>query len=458
MKTQRTTTRKPAAASTRRDFLKSSAAALAGTLAASAWQAPYVLADSEPNAKLGVAVIGGGGMGGYSVGQAQNERFVALVDVDDGTVAKVLADLKKNNKPEPKVYYDYRKMLDECQKDIDVVLIATPDHNHAPAAIRAINLGKHCFNQKPMAYNISECYALARAAKEKKALTQMGNQRHCQEPVRRLCEYIWGGAVGNVLESHTILGRNFGGSGGRPPSKPVPKNLHWDEWLGPAPFRDYHDGLHTFSWRSWRDFGTGTVGDMACHHLDFPFWALKLGEAKKFTIECLNTKGGSAEMYPQDNIVCWEVPARGDMPPVKVYAYDHDKLQSDMMKETAKKYGRNLNEFTLFVGDKGLIGSDAHIIPEEKHKEFKAPDKTVPRPKAGGPIEDLFACIKNGGTPCSNFIDAAAPLTAFALSSHLAMFAGVGKKLEWDVEKMECTNLPEVNKYLRREYRKGWEV
>jgi len=455
MTLQHSKSQKPVFTTTRRGFLKAGAA-LTGSIAAGVWQAPYVLAAPGPNSKLGVAVIGAEGMGSYSTDRALGERFVAFTEVEEARADKVLAKAK-NCSPQPKVYYDYRKMLEECQKDIDVVLIATPDHNHAPAAIRAINLGKHCFNQKPMAYNIYECYALARAAKEKKVLTQMGNQRHCDEPIRKLCENIWAGAVGNVTESHTILGRNFGGSGGRPASKPIPKGLHWDEWIGPAPYRDYHDGLHSFSWRSWRDFGTGTVGDMACHHMDFPFWALKVGEAKKFTIECLNTKGGSKEMYPQDNIVRWDIPARGNMAPVKIYAYDHDKLQSDMMKELAKKYQRNWNEFTFFVGEKGLIGSDSRLIPLENEKQFKAPDRRLPRAK-GGPIEDLFACIKNGGTPCSNFIDAAAPLTAFVLTAHLAMFAGVGKKLEWDVEKMECTNAPEVNKYLRREYRKGWEV
>jgi predicted dehydrogenase len=439
---------------TRRGFLKRGVA-LAG--AAALARGPYVLAEGAPASKLGVAVVGAGGMGGYSVDQALGQRLVALVDVDENIIAKVMKDKVKDLSPAPKVFYDYRKMLDECAKDIDAVLVATPDHNHAPAAIRAINLGKAAFSQKPLAHNIRECYVLANAAREKKVPTQMGNQGHCGEGIRRVCEYIWGGAVGNPTESHTILGRNFGGSGGRPPSKPVPPGLHWDEWLGPAPYRDYHDGLHAFSWRSWRAFGTGTIGDMACHHLDAPFWALRLGEAKTFTVECLNTKGGSAEMYPQDNVVRYEVPARGDMPPVKVYAYDHEGLKPEIMKETEKKYDRKFGEFTLFVGDKGLIGSDGRIIPEEKHKEFASPPKTLPRAH-GGPIEDLFWCIRNGGAPCSNFTDSAGPLTAFVLAGHLAQFAGVGKKVKWDVQKMQCTNMPGLNQFVRRTYRPGWEV
>ena len=442
---------------TRRGFLKHGLA-VAGTVgAAGALRGPYVLGADKPNSKLGVAVVACGGMGDYSVNSAFSERVVAIVEVDDNTIARVMNGKFKDVSPQPKVYYDYRKMLDECHQDLDAVLIATPDHNHAPAAMRAIHLGKATFCQKPLAHNIRECYELAKAAKEKKVLTQMGNQGFCGEGIRRACEYIWAGAVGNVLEAHAILGRNFGGNGGRPPSQPVPTSLHWDEWLGPAPYRDYHDGLHTFNWRSWRQFGTGTIGDMACHNLATLWWALKIGEVKRFTVECLATKGGSEEMYPQDNVIRWEIPARGNMPPVKVYSYDHDGLKPEVMKEAEQKYQRKFGEFTLFVGEKGLIGSDSRIIPEDQHKAFPAPERTLPRAH-GEPIQDLFWAMQNGGTPCSNFVDASGPLTAFALTGHLAMFAGVGKKLEWDVEKMQVTNLPEINQYVRREYRKGWEV
>jgi predicted dehydrogenase len=444
---------------TRREFIKQAAVMAGAAVGVQRLGGPYVLAGPSPNTVLGVAVVGVGGMGGYSVGAAMGERIVAICDVDENNIANAMKDIgeKQTDKPAPKVYHDYHKMLDECHKDLDVVLIATPDHNHAPAAIRAISLGKATFSQKPLAHNVYECYALAKAAKEKKVLTQMGNQGHCGEDIRRVCEYIWAGAVGNLTETHTILGRNFGGSGGRPAGKPVPKGLHWDEWLGPAAYRDYHDGLHPFNWRSWRQFGTGTIGDMACHNIDALFWALKVSEAKRFTVECLTQTGGSEEMYPQDNIIRWEVPARGNMPPVKVYVYDHEGLKPEIMRETEKKYNRKFGEFTLFVGEKGLMGSDARIIPEDKHKETPPPPKTLARAH-GGPIEDLFYTMKNGGKPCSDFIDSAGPLTAFALTGHLAMFAGVGEKLEWDVEKMQCIDMPEIDRYVRREYRRGWEV
>jgi predicted dehydrogenase len=308
-----------------------------------------------------------------------------------------------------------------------------------------------------MAYNIYECYTLAKAAKEKKVATQMGNQRHCEEPVRRMSEFLWAGAIGTVTEAHTILGRNFGGTGGRLPTKPVPAGLHWDEWIGPAPYRDYHEKLHPASWRNWRTFGTGTVGDMACHWMDFPFWGLKVYEVKKFSVTCLATKGGSEEMYPQDNTVRYDLPAHGTIPAVKWFVYDHQKPQ--LFLDIEQKYSRKLFvEGSLIVGDKGYLTSDARTIPDEQVKDFMQTPKTLPRAH-GGPIEDLFWAVRNNSTGCSNFTEWGGPLTSFALTSHLAQFAGVDKTVEWDVEKMMCTNIPELNKYIKRpEYRKGWEV
>jgi predicted dehydrogenase len=441
----------------RRAFLKSSVAAGGAAALASVSSGPLVLAQQAQPDKLRVAVIGAAGMGGYSVGCALTEQLVALVDVDEKNITQVMRDSVKDS-AKPKLFHDYRKMLDECHKDLDVVLIATPDHHHAPAAIRAINYGKHVFCQKPLAHNIAECYALAKAAKDKKVLTQMGNQGYCGEAIRRVAEYVAAGAIGPVTETHTLLGRNFGGSGGRPASKPVPAGLHWDEWIGPAPYRDYHDGLHPFSWRDWKAFGTGTIGDMACHHVAFPFMALRLWEVKKFTVECVQTKNGSDEKYPQDNIVCYHIPARHNFPACKCYVYDHQSLRPDVMKELEKKYSINWGEDTLFVGAKGYLSSHSRIIPESEHRKFPVPPKTLSRPKAGGPIEDLYACIRTGGSPVSNFIDASGPLTALALTGHLAQYAGAGSTIEWDVDEMQCTNRPEINKFVRREYRRGWEV
>ena len=299
------------------------------------------------------------------------------MDVDERNIAKVMRESVKDA-AKPRIFYDYRKMLDECHKDLDVVLIATPDHHHAPAAIRAIHYGKHVFCQKPLGHNIAECYALAKAAQEKKVLTQMGNQGYCGEPIRRVAEYIAAGAIGTVTESHTLLDRNFGGTGGRPPSKPVPPGLHWDEWVGPAPYRDYHEGLHPFSWRNWKAFGTGTIGDMACHRLAYPFMALRLWELKTFTVECLNTKGGSDEKYPPDNVVCYHIPARDSFPACKCYVYDHQELRPEVMKELEKKYAIRWTEVPLFVGTKGYLSNPPH--------------PRVGAPEVPGPAQDAAAC------------------------------------------------------------------
>jgi predicted dehydrogenase len=447
--------------STRRSFLKKSAVVASAAASAQLIGVPAVLADRSPNSKLGVAVIGCRGMGSGNPGYAARERAVALVDVDDGKMAEALRD-HSNLPSSVGKYYDYRKMYDECHKDLDVVLIATPDHHHAPAAMRAIKHGKAVFVQKPMAHDVAECYALINAAKEKKVLTQMGNQGHYGETIRTVCEYIWAGAIGDVTDTYTIFGRNFGGHGRRPTSKPVPAGLHWDEWVGPAKFRDYHDGLHPFSWRSWREFGTGTIGDMACHNLDVLFQALRVADAKTYSVTCLSQSPGNDDMYPTDNVLLWEVPARGAMPAVKIHAYDHEGIGPEIIKEVSAKSKANFGESTLFVGKNGMMrsggtASDWQFIPYARVKEVPKPAKVLPRAH-GGPIDDLLYCMKNGGTPCSDFITAAGPLASFALSAHLAMLAGVGKKVEWDVGEMRCTNLPEANQFAHRQYRAGWEL
>lgn len=442
----------------RRRFLQQGAAVAGAVTGAQLIGAPNVWSAGPPNAKLGVAVIGCGGQGSGNPGLAAGERLVALVDIDekklDEATKKIAAKV-----PDPKVYHDYRKMFDECHKDIDAVLIATPDHHHAPAAIRAIQLGKSVFVEKPMTWCIYEARKLTEAARKHKVHTQMGNQGHSGDGYRRLCEYIWAGAIGNVTETHSLMSRSFGGSGDRPKGKPVPAGVHWDEWLGPAQFRDYHDGLHPFSWRNWCEFGTGTLGDMGCHNLDGVFWALKLGEAKKFSIECLQQKAGSKEMFPQNNHIRWEFAARGDMPALKVNSYD-DKWPAFVL-ELQEKYGEKWGGGTIYVGDKGIMvtgttGDNPHILDKEKHAAFGKPPEKIARSKHGC-HGDLLAACKGGEPPSANF-DYSGPFTEFVLTGVLASRAGLGKKLEWDVEKLACSNVAEVNQWVKRDYRKGWEV
>ena len=441
----------------RRRFLKRSAALAGAAAATQILGAPAVLSARAPSAKLGIAVIGCGGQGSGNPGIAARERLVALVDVDDKRLGKAVEKLAAKVKG-PKTYHDYRKMFDERHKEIDAVLIATPDHHHAPAAIRAIQLGKSVFVEKPMTWCLYEARTLTEAARKHKVATQMGNQGHSGEGYRLLCEYIWAGAIGNVTETHSKMSRSFGGSGGRPAKKPVPEGLHWNEWLGPAARRDYHDGLHPFSWRNWCEFGTGTLGDMGCHVLDGVFWALKLGGVKKYTVECVSQRNGSAEKFPQDNHLRWQFPARGDMPPVTVNSYDHDWPQA--VKDLEKKYGAKFGG-TVYIGDKGVMttgtyGEFPRILPFEKHEAFGKPKQQIARSKHGCKGDFLAAC-KGEGPASSNF-DYAGPFTEFVLTGVLASRAGAGRKIEWDVAKLLCTNLEDVNRWVKRAYRKGWEV
>ena len=438
----------------RRGFVAASAA----TVGAGLIGVPSILSARAPSEKLGIAVIGCGGQGGGNPDIAARERLVALVEIDEKRLGKAIDGVAAKVK-QPRTYYDYRKMFDERHKEIDAVLIATPDHHHAPAAIRAIELGKHVFVEKPMTYCLYEARRLTEAARKYKVATQMGNQGHSGEGYRVLCEYIWAGAIGNVTQTHSLMERSFGGTGGRPTSKPIPKGVHWNEWLGPAEERAYHEGLHPFSWRSWCDFGTGTLGDMGCHVLDGVFWALKVGEAKKFAIECLSQKGGSKEMFPQDNHIRWSIPARAGMPALTVNAYD--RAWPQLVKDLEKKFHVKFGGGTVYVGEKGIMFTDTYggnprILPKEKHDAFGKPKKVLARSKHGTK-GDLLAAAR-GGEPASSNFDYAGPFTEFVLTGVLASRAGLGKKLEWDVTKLTCGNNEDVNRWVKRAYRKGWEV
>jgi predicted dehydrogenase len=461
---------------TRRTFLKQ-AALSAG--AATVLEAPFLLAKPSPNSKLAVAVIGCGGRGEVSLEAGLSEKLVAIVDVDDTRLAAA-AKKASGQGVQPRTFYDYRRMFDAMHKEIDAVLVATPDHHHAPASMRSIKLGKHVFCEKPLCHDIAEARALAKAAKRHKVTTMMGNQGHCADGYRILCEYIWAGAIGDVLETHSWSGFVNGGTGGRPPAKPVPAGLHWDQWLGPAPYRDYHEGLHPAYWRYYRDFGTGGLGDWGCHNLDGAFWALNVSHPS--SIECPGMVGGGEDQHPQASVIRWTIPARGDMPPLKVHWYDGANLKLDtkagaiagriptpnyppMLLEFEKKYDCDFREGwdggTFYIGTKGVMhtgcyGQRPRILPEEAHAAFPVPPQRIPRIK-GAHFSHFFECCKAGKPTCADFAYAAA-ITEFLLLGHLAIQAGAGTKVEWDGAGMRCTNLPELNHYLSRTYRKGWEM
>ena len=439
----------------RRSFLGSMATATAFTVVPR-----HVLAQAgqkAPSDKLNIACIGPGGKGFSDIESVQKENIVSLCDVDWRQGRRAF-----ERWPDARRWKDFRKMLDE-QKEIDAVIVATSDHTHAVASMAAIKRGKHCFTQKPLTHTVFEARALAKAAREHKVATQMGNQGQAEEAPRRLREMIWDGAIGPVREVHVWTDRPNRGlldvywpqGVGRPAdTPPVPDQLDWDLFLGPSPERPYNPAYHPFRWRGWWDFGTGALGDIGCHTLDPVFRALKLGHP--LTVQAVSTLVNK-ETYPLASSVKYEFPARGDMPPVTVTWYDgglRPHRPDDL--EDGLTVGDN---GTLYIGDKGKI-LDGRIIPESKRREYKAPAPSVPR--SPGHYEEWLAACRGGAPAGSNF-DWAGTLTEVVLLGNIALRMELKEqvtrhKLNWDPEAFKITNLPEASQFLHVEYRKGWEL
>src|SRR5438876_2120815 len=360
----------------RRLFLKRAAVATGALSATRFLSGLNLLQAASPGDKLSWVQIGCGGRGMTHLGSVVGQNLVAIVDVNEKRHDFVKKWLKNKNSEPDKVqtFVDYREMFDKIAKQIDAVFIATPNHQHALPAMIAMQLGKAVYCEKPVCHDIAEARKLREMARHYKVPTQMGNQGHCMEGYHRLCEYIWAGAIGKVTETHSWTDRANGGVGPRPPVEPVPAGMHWEQWIGPAPYRDYHDDLQPHEWHGWYDFGNGSIGNMGCHVLDGVHWALKLEHPT--SIEMEEVRGGSSERYPTGSRIRWDFPARGDMPPLKVYWYEglkkSAKAEAGGMLRTAKGDARNLpplmaqllkeypdEEFdtngTLYVGEKGII-------------------------------------------------------------------------------------------------------
>lgn len=457
--------------STRRTFLKGAAGA-AATLVIGSFN-PRAYAANE---KLRCACIGVGGRGGAHVQAAkEQEQVVALCDIDRRRLEAAAKSVSQQN-PQVKTFDDYRKMFDEAHKDFDVVFVGTPDHHHAPASMLAIKHGKHVYTEKPLTHSIYEARRLTEEARKAGVATQMGNQGMASEEHRRLCECIWAGVIGPVREVHVWTDRpvNWWAQGWNRPAytDPVPDYLNWDLWLGPAPERPYverwridppknkeefhpdncrcgRNVYHPATWRGWWDFGTGALGDIACHAMAPAFWALKLGKPTAVEAEHSPT---NAEMFPEWSIITYEFPARENLPPVKLVWYDGGKKPP---RPAELEPGRELSDNgALYVGQQGKM-LDHRLIPEEKMKQFTPPEKTIPR--VAGHHEDFFIACR-GGRPASSNYDFAGNLTEAALVGNVAIRAG--QRIEWDAEAMKPTNCsdPEVLRVIRREYRKGWSL
>lgn len=463
---------------TRRSFLRQTALA-AGAISC----APFnLLRAADAGRKLNCVVIGTGGRGMTHVAEAIKENLVAIADPNEPRHAAVRKYVSERGQDGNKVevFTDYRRLFDRLASQIDVVFIAAPNHHHALPAMLAMKLGKHVFCEKPVCHDIGEARQLRAMARETKAATQMGNQGHCEDGYRRLCEYIWAGVIGDVTETHSWTNRANGGVGPRPPVKPVPAGLHWEEWIGPAPYRDFHDDLHPHSWHGWYDFGNGSIGNMGCHVLDGVYWALKVEHPTSIEVEMI--RGGSDERYPTGSRIRWDCPARGAMPPVKVYWYEGlnatTTAQATGNLRAAVGDARNLpplllelrekypdeeldrgDSGTLYVGEKGVIftgtyGDKMHVVPWEKMREIPAPPRTLPRPK--GVFADFLEACREGRTDTAVSFDYGTRLTEFALLGNLAQRVGAGKKVEWDGPNMKVTNLAELNAFVQRTPRPGW--
>lgn len=432
----------------RRAFLKSTAAA-AGVLAI-AHVNPTRAADSKsPNEKLNLAIVGIAGKGGHNLEQLTSENIAVLCDVDESYFGQYADRFPKATK-----HRDFRRMLDAEEKNIDAVVVSTADHTHAPATAAAIVRGKHVYCEKPLTHTVHEARHVAQLAKKHNVATQMGTQVHAERNYRRVVEIIQSGAIGPVREVFNWC--NKGWSNGRfAAPTPAPQNLDWDLWLGPARERSYSAGVHPANWRRFWEYGTGTFGDMACHVMDLPFWALDLRHPTKVTATGPERHPDGAPEY----CLCdYEFPARGDKPAVKFHWSDGGK-HHPLVQQTKAKDGTPLTQWglgVLFVGDKGMLVADYgqwQLLPADNFKEFKAPAPTIPD-SVGHWKEWVNACKTGSPTTC-NF-DYSGALTETVLLGVVAFRAG--EPIEWNAEQLKATNSSAAEAFVRKEYRKGWEL
>jgi predicted dehydrogenase len=466
---------------TRRDFLKTAAAAGAGYWVAgndptdaAQQQAQAQANQGRPvpaNEKVNIAVIGAGGQGHANMVNLNNmgqANVVALADVDDARGAQGF-----NLHPKAVKFKDYRVMLEQ-QRNIDAVLIATPDHMHAHAAAMAIRLGKHVYVEKPLTHDIAEARLLKKLAQEHRVQTQMGNNWTATDEIRRGIEILRSGAIGDVTEIHVWTNRPIWPQNIARPTNPsdAPATIDWDKWIGTAPMRPYAGeqpagplyrfsrmAYAPFNWRGWWDFGTGAIGDMACHTMNLPLHGLKLSYPTSVVAELDNPL--NPESCPMGCRVSYEFPARGNLPACKMYWYEIRRPPASVLQ------GENIRASgSIMVGTRGsLLSNDDYgrnlvLLPRAQFQGFQDPPRTFPRLAQGfqgGHHREWIDAIRGGPAATSNFIDAAALLTEVALLGNLAMRV-TPNKIEWDSERMVAKGLPAADQYIKRQYRKGWEL
>jgi predicted dehydrogenase len=455
----------------RRDFLKQTALTGVGFWVAGG----LTLANNNSaNDRLRFACIGVGGKGDSDSSHvAQFGDVVAICDIDDKTLDGKAADAKFKD---AKRYNDFRKMFDELGKNIDAVTVSTPDHTHAPASVMAMKLGKHVYCQKPLCHDVYEARVMRETAAKMKVATQMGNQGTANPTLRTGVEVVQSGALGPIKEVHVWTNRPVWPQAPkvmtRPKPEEAPKHVHWDLFLGSAPERPYngeiqdnkHPTYHDFNWRGWWDFGTGALGDMACHTMNMPFMALKLGSPDSIVGECGDL---NPETYPSWATVTYQFPARGDLPPVKLVWYEGQKNGKKNLPPLDLLQGESPSgSASLIIGEKGTMYSPADygerwvLLPKKQFEGFTKPKSTLPRfedkDDDRNQKAEWVAAIKGGPPAMANF-DYAGMLAEAVLLGNVAI-RHQGKKLEWDGPGLAIKNDPEANQHIKREYRKPWTL
>jgi len=427
----------------RRQFIKQTslagAAAGVGLAGRGVWSQAAPKTSKSPNEKLDIGCIGVANRARSNLNGVAGENSVALCDIDDrylGTAAQRWPGAAK--------YNDFRKLLDK-EKSLDAVVVSTPDHVHAPASAWAMRLGLHCYCEKPLTHSVWEARQVAELAAKQKVATQLGTQIHAGENYRRVVEIIQSGAIGPVTEVHVWVGKGWGGGERPKTTPPVPPHIHWDLWLGPAPRRPYHPTYLPENWRRWWDFGQGTLGDMACHYMDLPFWALKLRHPTKIRAEGPPVH---PETAPLGLKVFYEFPARDKLPGVKLTWYDGRLAPRTVAGHKVPGGG------VMFIGERGQMFANYggyKLYPEEQYRGFTPPKPTIPR-SIGHYQEWIKACKE--GTPTTCNFDYSGALTEAVLLGNVAY--RTGKEIEWDAKQLAATNTVDAALYIRREYRKGW--
>ncbi len=422
----------------RREFVGQAAIAGAGLLVG---VSPATARTYQANERLSIGIIGVANRGRANLDGVASEQITSICDVDESYLDRCAQDF-----PEAARFTDFRRMIDKSK--LDAVVISTPDHTHAPAASMAMQADLDVYCEKPLAHNVVEVRRLTDLARRRKRITQMGTQIHAESNYRRVVEAIRSGAIGSIREVHVWCGGSYS-PGDRPTDQPpVPPGLHWDLWLGPAPERPYHPAYAPFQWRGWWDFGNGLLGDMACHHMDLPFWALDLRVP-----ETIEAEGPPVhpESCPAWLIVRYTFPARGELPPVNLTWYSGRRphyFEEGLLPE----WGNG----TLFVGSDGMLLADygRHVLlPKEKFQDWVPPTPSIPD-SIGHHAEWIEGCKTR--TPALCDFSYAGPLTEAVLLGNVAYRSG--QRLSWDARHMKLPGTPEAEKYLRRRYRRGWRL